>query len=343
MSKTSFPLVGVALDSPVKPKKNRTPTLKAAKAKIRRVVQRSPEVIVKVTGACQGKAQLKSHMDYISRNGKIDLENERGEDIDNKDRLREEHRDWARELGKPRKNERDSIHIVLSMPMGTDPEAVKTAARNFAKEQFGENHRYLMALHHSGNDKDTKNPHVHLTVKSLGFDGTRLDAKKADLQEWREAFAEKMLQQGWDAEATPRRTRGIIEKSLSQAVYALERRAGRPGSTVQAAKLKEAAADLKGESTPQNPFRQKIIERQNAVRRAWLEGAVELERSHDPDDRKLALQIREFVKTLPVSLEDERIRIKKVLLETVEEQRKRVEQSVLAAKAGSKDIDSGRD
>jgi hypothetical protein len=43
--------------------------------------------MVKVTGRVKNAAYLKDHMDYISRNGNIELENERGEIIETHERL----------------------------------------------------------------------------------------------------------------------------------------------------------------------------------------------------------------------------------------------------------------
>ena len=46
-------------------------------------------------------------------------------------------------------------------------------------------------------------PHVHLTIKNLGFDGKRLHVKKGLPQIWREHFACELERLGVAAEATP--------------------------------------------------------------------------------------------------------------------------------------------
>jgi hypothetical protein len=38
-------------------------------------------------------------------------------------------------------------------------------------------------------------PHVHVSVRAEGLDGTRLNPRKADLHRWRDTFAEKL--RGW--------------------------------------------------------------------------------------------------------------------------------------------------
>jgi len=52
---------------------------------------------------------------------------------------------------------------------------------------------------------DEQHPHVHLTVQMRGFSGERLNPRKADLQRWRETFAECLLDEGIDCVATPRK------------------------------------------------------------------------------------------------------------------------------------------
>ena len=330
-SKSSFPLVGVALDGPVRRKRNNAGKI-AAKAKIKRVAERATEVMVKVTGGVSGKAHLKAHLDYISRNGNLEIENERGEVIDTRERLREEHKQWSEELGAPRKNQRDTINIVLSMPESTEPEAVRRAAREFAKEIFSENHQYVMALHHSGNDPKTKQPHVHLTVKARGYDGAKLDPKKADLQDWREAFAEKMREQGYNAEATPRRSRGVITKSTRHVVKVIAEDKERPGrGRVTKEKIKEAADAIAGRQVSENPARKQIVAKQQEIRKAWLGGAEELEKSADPEDKALATSVRQFVAAMPKELKDERETLKDLLRAEIESARQQKKETGLKA------------
>ena len=88
------------------------------------------------------------------------------------------------------------------MPRGTDSLTVLRAAREFAKIAFAD-HRYVMVLH-----DHQANPHVHLSVKAESRLGERLNPRKADLQRWRETFAEQLREWGVDAEATRQVTRG---------------------------------------------------------------------------------------------------------------------------------------
>jgi len=183
----------------VKRKSNRTGKLRATAG---RVSRGATEVMVKITGFGKGQPQVKAHLDYNTRNGKLELENERGDIFSGKEQVKEMFKEWGQDFGdhKRRNSQRDTLHMVLSMPEGTDPESVKNAARDFAKETFSRNHEYVFALH-----TDEPHPHVHLTVKMLGFDGKRLNPRKADLRHRREDFAQAMREQGVDAEAEPGR------------------------------------------------------------------------------------------------------------------------------------------
>jgi len=163
-------------------------------------IRRSPEVMVKISGFTKGGDHLKAHMAYISRKGKVEIEDEEGAIFSDEESIRNLGKQWQKEIDEgnpPKANRRDAVRIVLSMPPGTDPMALKRAVRQFAQETF-ENHAYVFALH-----TDEEHPHVHLTVQMRGFDGERLNPRKKDLQEWRESFAACLLNQGVDCVATP--------------------------------------------------------------------------------------------------------------------------------------------
>ena len=189
------------------------------RAQVARTTRRSPEVMVKITnrlGAGKGMVAIRNHLTYISRNGKLDLETDTGERITDKAAIA----DYANELkyqvrGRPINevsHRREAFNIILSMPAGTPQEKVREAAREFLEEEFGEKHRYCFTLH-----TDTDKPHVHACVQAAPVrKDKRLNPRKADLQRWREGFAEQLRHIGIDANATPRRTRGATGKSISQ-------------------------------------------------------------------------------------------------------------------------------
>ena len=93
------------------------------------------------------------------------------------------------------------------MPGSVNAEAVKDAVRALAVQEFGGRHDYAMALH-----TDTRHPHVHLTLRTVGEDGGKLNLRKADLQRLRDSFAEKLRHRGIEAESTPRHARGATRR-----------------------------------------------------------------------------------------------------------------------------------
>ena len=61
------------------------------------VVRRAPQVMVKVTGGGRSMKAIAAHFRYISKNGRLDIEDERGETTRGKDTLPELADDWRSE------------------------------------------------------------------------------------------------------------------------------------------------------------------------------------------------------------------------------------------------------
>lgn len=215
----------------VSAKKPSQPPRLSTRGTIKRVARKAPEVMVKISGAGKSKQQIKEHMDYISRNGTVELETEDGRVLEGKGLTRSLVDSWGDDdcqLGmggqmparRSQGYRREAFNIVLSMPPGTEREKVKDAARAFAEKTFS-GHRYVFAAHN-----DEAHPHVHLCVKAVDHDGIRLNPRKADLQRWREAFAHELRVRGVDAVATKRIVRGRTRRPDRQAIRHLERRTG---------------------------------------------------------------------------------------------------------------------
>jgi hypothetical protein len=167
-------------------------------------VRRVPQVMVKVTGGGRGMKAIAAHLRYISKNGRLEIEDERGQTTRGKDTLRELADDWryGGSLIDDTSHRREAFNIMLSMPRGTDPASVQWAAREFAKAELAD-HKYVMVLH-----DHQANPHVHISVRAESKHGRRLNPRKTDLHRWRETFAAKLQERGIEAEATRQATRG---------------------------------------------------------------------------------------------------------------------------------------
>ncbi|MGJ0533168.1 relaxase/mobilization nuclease domain-containing protein [Methylocystis sp.] len=267
----------------------------AMRAKLERIVKRALEVMVKITGRTKSVEHLKSHFEYITRNGELAGETEQGALLVGRVGLKDLQSRWADDAALDNRRRRDgslSVNVILSMPAGTDAAAVKDAARAFAIETFGENHDFVFVQH-----LEDKHPHVHLTVRSLGHDGKRLNPRKADLQVWRERFAGELRLRGIAAEASPRRTRGKVRKADRGTILALRKREITPYVDRRAREevLREA---VEGKSA-ERPWEKQIQSRQEGIRRRYLDYASELERTGEATDQTLARQMREFVRDMP--------------------------------------------
>lgn len=280
----------------------------ATRDRLARTLNKTPEVMVKITGGGKNMRQIETHLRYISREGGVELEDENGDRHAGIDEVLEVRDGWAKgKIGiRPDgvtkmadgNSRKEAFNIMLSMPPGTDRESVTAAARSFAKQLFG-NHQYVFAAH-----ADEEHPHVHLAVKAVDRDGVRLRPRKADLQHWRETFAEKLMEQGIAANATPRRTRGIVRKAEKQAVVHINKdyEAGKrpaPARTTQR-QLADAERELASGERRQNPAKAHI----DANRKDTVQSFGKIARAlaaGDGEDKKLALRIVEFVRAMPAT------------------------------------------
>jgi hypothetical protein len=197
---------------------------------IRRTVQRAPEAVVKVLP--RDSSDLKAvgkHLDYIGRNGKMELETDDGERLSGRigngllddwhldiDDVR---RQAALAATKGRKPPKLVHKLMFSMPPGTPPDKVLGAVRNFAREGFWSQHRYAFALH-----TDDAHPHVHLVLKAVSEQGVRLNIKKATLRHWRSEFARNLRLLGVEANTTERAVRGETRKAKKDGIYRASQR-----------------------------------------------------------------------------------------------------------------------
>lgn len=319
------PGLGLTLEGPArtKGKPGKIKDGKRQAAKLMRVAGKAPEVIVRVRpGGTKGPGHILAHMTYITRNGKLDAYNERDEVVKGVPEVKAVFKEWGFSTANASTRQRaQTVNMVLSMPAGTDPDAVLQASRAFAKKEFSANHQYLLALH-----TDTEQPHVHLSVKAQGFDLTWLKRSPDDLQRWREEFAEQLRERGVEAEATPRQTRGVVAKAKSQPMHHLAKEPKR--SRVITAKVDEAVRDVaSGVRLPERPWEKAIKARQAQVRNTYAEAEKELRHRGDPDAKAAADQLADFLRNMP-AIETEGVAMRRKLSKLME-----VDRSQQSAKA----------
>jgi type IV secretory pathway VirD2 relaxase len=162
---------------------------------------------------------------------------------------------------------------------------------------FAGRHDYVFTLH-----TDTPRPHVHLSICSRGYAGERLNPKKADLEHWRQTFAQALRDRGVEAEATPRRARGVTRKAERTPLRKIRDRhesgKGAMAQVRQAAYREAASAAFQGQ-TVRTPWEQRIADRQRAVRGLYLAQARLLGQSSEPADKALGARVEAFVRDMP--------------------------------------------
>jgi hypothetical protein len=238
------------------------------------VVRRAPQVMVKVTGGGLGMAAIAAHFRYISKNGQLRIEDDRGVARGGKEVVKDLIEQWRHSgsLIPENGHRREAFNLMLSMPNGTDAQIVLKAAREFAEVEL-RGHRHVMVLH-----QHQANPHVHLSVRAESMLGERLNPRKADLHRWRETFAEKLRAWGVEAEATRQATRG----------------ATRNFDPIWRVKAKQEGR-LQGDSE-QAKAGERYQRSRNGALEAWVHIAQALQGSDIAQDRALAENIKQFVR-----------------------------------------------
>jgi hypothetical protein len=241
------------------------------------VVRGAPQVMVKVTGGGRGMAAIAAHFRYISKQGRLPIEDDRGVVHDGKEGVHDLVEQWRHAGSRIAEHSprREAFNVMLSMPAGTPESALKEAARSFARAELW-NHRYVMVLH-----THQANPHVHLAVRAEGKDGRRLNPRKADLRRWREVFAEKLRERDIEAEASPQITRG----------------GGRSTERLWHRKARDEGRDRGPREGEQAPV--KLTRSRRDAAQAWCEIAKALAASPEADDRRLAQSIVQYARHLP--------------------------------------------
>ena len=250
------------------------------------VVRRAPQVMVKITAGGRGMAAIAAHFRYISKNGRLDIEDDRGVVREGKEALHDLVEQWRHsgslidDVG----HRREAFNIMLSMPHGTDAQIVRKAAREFAQAELA-GHRYVMVLH-----DHQANPHVHLSVRAESKHGKRLNPRKADLHRWRETFADKLRGWGVEAEATRQATPG--EQRRYAALWQVK--------AEQEGRLHKPHAESKSGDKAKVNRTQAML--------AWAHITQALAGSDQPEDRRLAEAIVRYVRQVPHFVELERMR-----------------------------------
>jgi len=241
---------------------------------------------------------------YIDRRGGLELETDDGERLQAKGAEKALLEDWGLALqqredkavysGLPGRKAAKLVHnLMFSMPKGTPPKKLLTAVRHFAQETFTLQHRYVMVLH-----TDQDHPHVHLVLKAVSEQGTRLNIRKETLRQWRRDFAEALRAQGVAANATERAVRGVTRTHQKDGIYRAMRRGE---STRLEERVQSVASDLRSGRLNPGAGKEKVLRTRRDVERGWACVSELLKLDGDVD---LAGRVREFVNEMPPAYVD---------------------------------------
>lgn len=262
------------------------------RGRIALTVRRPPQAFVRVTGGGRGMGAIASHLAYITKDGELAFEDDRGVIREGKAALSDLVDQWR--YGGPYiakvESRREAYNLVLSMPFGTDPDLVKQAVREFGRAELA-GHRYVMVLH-----KHQSTPHVHLCVKLESRDGSRLQHGPQDLHRWRETFAYRLRGLGIEAEATRPALHGEV-RNFEPLWRLSAKEEGRPLTT--------------SFPTERGPAHERKC---REAMEGWA-GILKALRSSDlEEDRKLARQVIDFMVRTPfarkvISKNPEKLRV----------------------------------
>lgn len=171
----------------------------------------SKEVTVKFTGAGKTAAGIKGGIDYITREGELEvysydgLGNEytgKGQDFN-----REITESLSADNDYDKKFKGENLKHVTNMVFSPPPGASITredtlkATTEFLKEKYP-NHAFVAVYH----DDKENHPHVHVNFKLRDEEtGKRVNFSNADLRFLRGAFSQKLIDQGYDVTVSHKR------------------------------------------------------------------------------------------------------------------------------------------
>lgn len=157
----------------------------------------TPKVVVKITSNSKNANSLKSHIDYISRDGNLEIIDSDYIRYNGKDEIKFLKDNFINDGEIPPKSDkkreyRETFNMVFSMKELKDYELsnFKDAIFDTMKKNFPNNY-FALAMH-----TDTDNPHCHICLKVKDFNGKRVDIRKAKLNKIKIDFSDELNTRG---------------------------------------------------------------------------------------------------------------------------------------------------
>ena len=286
----------------------------SARAKAEKFARGTPEVVMKFDKTSVKSAHhLQESGRYISRNGKLECEDDDGQVLAGTEAIDDRMQSWVeddelyKQTGAGRPSDKLARRFVVSTPPGTDPEALKKAVRDFAEAEFkSKGFEYIWTIH-----TDKAHPHAHVLIKNRSADGHRLHYSNRDLRAMRERFCVIAETYGIDLNATSRAVRGKTRRSKPLERWHQEKRGSQ--HIYEKYRIEELAKLLKSGVDPvaveHEIMKRCRMTRAEIIRNAG-EYADELRQTGKPEDLALAETITQKIQSLrPVeSAQEERLR-----------------------------------
>lgn len=257
-----------------------------------RIAAGRPQAILKITRYGHSGVKIVGHLQYVSRRGALELEDEQGARGHSIKELRRRVRVWCAEAGVDmahaapgKRQRRATMHFILDAGQAK-PEALTRAARTFLQAQFGKaGHEYFFVRH-----DDTRQPHVHVVMTMADGRGRRLHTSVRQVQQWREQFAAMARAQGikvdasraWERGKAPTRSRGTMRHGAPSPPR-WNREQVRRGMEARRYQLMAALRDAEGRGDVQRceALRKKIAQTYLRVDRELVERVISESRSSD--------------------------------------------------------------
>lgn len=147
------------------------------------------KVVVKITGGSKDANSARRHLDYISRNNNLNVFDKDGNIVDY-DSLQIDSESIIM-ADRSRSDAKKTINIMFSTEGKNDPEAIKKAVLETAKQNL-DGYEYYLSVH-----EDTDNTHCHLVVYNHSLVGKkRLSLRKSKLNSIKKSYSDNLNKNG---------------------------------------------------------------------------------------------------------------------------------------------------
>lgn len=303
----------------------------SSRAKAEKFAAGKAEVVMKFDKTSVKSAHhLQESGRYISRNGKLECEDEECQVLAGTEAIDDRMRSWVedeelyQQTGAGRPSDKLARRFIVSTPPGTDPEALKKVVRDFVVAEFkSRGFEFIWTIH-----TDKAHPHAHVLIRNRSADGHRLHYSNQELRAMRERFCVIAEQYGIDLNATSRAVRGKTRRDKPiERVYQEQR-----GSQhlYEKYRIEELVKALKeGRELDEPELMKKVRMTRTEILKNAAEYVEELRRTGKPEDLTLAASIEKKIREMPPveSAQEERLRKAKAKIARKKQQRTEAEKA----------------